>query len=196
MSGNKLTSPVSRIRYNSPVILTFALLSLAILGINTLTAGAANRLCFSVYRSPLSDPLTYVRIFGHVLGHSSFSHYFGNMTLLLVVGPIVEEKYGSGNLLTAFALTAVVSGGLHCLLSPDTALLGASGIVFMLILLSAFTGAEEGTIPLTLILVALIYLGQEIFTAVTAPDSVSQLAHIAGGACGILSGALLQRKRR
>ena len=33
------------------------------------------------------DPLTYVRFFTHVLGHSGYSHYMGNMLLLLLVGP-------------------------------------------------------------------------------------------------------------
>lgn len=185
---------VSRIHYNSPVILTFALLSLGILVLNVLTAGYTNGLLFSVYRSSLRDPLTYVRIFGHVLGHTSFAHYFGNMTLFLVIGPIVEEKYGSGNLLMAIAMTAVVTGGLHCLISPGSALLGASGVVFMLILLSAFTGGKDGTVPLTLILVALIYLGKEIHGAIAVSDGISQLAHIAGGGCGILSGIVLRKK--
>jgi len=192
---NHVKSFFSRIRYNSPLVITFALLSLAVLVTDQLTGGSAARLCFSVYRSPLTDPLTYVRLFGHVLGHSSFEHYFGNMTLLLIVGPIAEEKYGTKSLLTAFALTALVSGGLHCLISPDTALLGASGIVFMLILLSAFAGSAEGTIPLTLILVAAIYLGQEIRTAVTTVDSISQLSHIAGGLCGIVCGFVMRKRK-
>jgi len=192
----KMKNALLRIRYNSPVVLTFAILSLAVLLMDLVTNGAAVYYCFSVYRSSLNDPLSYVRLFGHVLGHSSFEHYISNMMLFLIVGPSAETKYGSANLLTAFALTAAVSGLLHCLLSPDTALLGASGIVFMLILLSAFEGSdEEGTVPLTLILVALMYIGQEIYTAVTVEDSISQLAHIAGGGCGIVLGFVLRNVR-
>jgi len=91
-------------------------------------------------------------------------------------------------------MTAVVTGGLHCLIAPGSALLGASGVVFMLILLSAFTGEKDGTVPLTLILVALIYLGKEIYGAIAVSDGISQLAHIAGGGCGILSGIVLRKK--
>ena len=186
----------SRIRYNSPVVLTFVLVSLAVLIADALSGSRTTRLFFSVYRSSPADPLTYVRLVGHVHGHASLSHYFSNMSLLLVVGPIAEEKYGSRTLLVCFLLTAVATGLLHCLVSPQTALLGASGIVFMLILLSAFAGAgAEGTIPLTLILVALMYFGSEIYTAVTEADQISQLTHIAGGVCGIGCGALLRRGR-
>ena len=84
------------IRFNAPVILTFALLSLLALLLGNWTDGAATYQYFSVYRSSLSDPLTYVRFFGHVLGHADYEHYMGNMLLMLLVGPGLEEKYGSG----------------------------------------------------------------------------------------------------
>lgn len=194
---NRLKRFFSRIRYNSPVVLTFALLSLAVLAADALSGSRTTKLFFSVYRSSPADPLTYVRLVGHVLGHASVSHYFSNMSLLLVVGPIAEEKYGSRTLLVCFLLTAAATGLLHCLVSSSSALLGASGIVFMLILLSAFAGAgEDGTIPLTLILVALMYFGTEIYNAAARADQVSQLTHIAGGVCGIGCGAVLRRRRR
>ena len=73
------------IRFNAPVILSFALLSLIALLLGNWTNGAATTQYFSVYRSSLADPLTYVRFFGHVLGHSGYDHYMGNMLLLLLV---------------------------------------------------------------------------------------------------------------
>ena len=65
------------IRFNAPVILSFALLSLIALLLGNWTNGAATTQYFSVYRSSLADPLTYVRFFGHVLGHSGYDHYMG-----------------------------------------------------------------------------------------------------------------------
>ncbi len=73
------------IRFNAPVILTFALLSLLALLLGNWTDGAATYQYFSVYRSSLSDPLTYVRFFGHVLGHADYEHYMGKMLLILLV---------------------------------------------------------------------------------------------------------------
>lgn len=182
-----------RIQYNSPVVLSFALLSLLALLLGQLTGGWTTRALFSVYRAPLTDPLTYVRMVGHVLGHSGYAHYMGNMTLLLVIGPPLEEKYGSRRLLGCILFTALASGLVQFIFFPGTALLGASGIVFMMIVLSSLAGMREGTIPLTLILVVLIYLGGEIVDAVTVRDNVSQLTHILGGLCGAGLGFAMKR---
>ena len=57
-------------------------------------------------------------------------------------------------------MTALVSGILQCVLFPSSALLGASGIVFMLIMLSSLAGSRNGGIPITLILVGALYLSQ------------------------------------
>ena len=127
-------------QYNSPVILTFFLLSLGVLFLGQYTGGWTTTHLFSVYRSSLKDPLFYIRLFGHVLGHGSWDHFLNNMLLLLVVGPPMEEKYGSLPLLKGILLTALISGILQCALFPRTALLGASGIVFMLIMLASLSG--------------------------------------------------------
>ena len=182
-----------RIQYNSPVVLSFALLSLLALLLGQLTGGWTTRALFCVYRAPLTDPLTYVRMVGHVLGHSGYAHYMGNMTLLLVIGPPLEEKYGSRRLLGCILFTALASGLVQFIFFPVTALLGASGIVFMMIVLSSLAGMREGAIPLTLILVVLIYLGGEIVDAVTVRDNVSQLTHIVGGLCGAGLGFAMKR---
>ena len=182
-----------RIQYNSPVVLSFALLSLLALLLGQLTGGWTTRALFSVYRAPLTDPLTYVRMVGHVLGHSGYAHYMGNMTLLLVIGPPLEEKYGSRRLLGCILFTALASGLVQFIFFPGTALLGASGIVFMMIVLSSLAGMREGAIPPTLILVVLIYLGGEIVDAVTVRDNVSQLTHIVGGLCGAGLGFAMKR---
>ena len=50
-------------------------------------------LLFSVYRAPLTNPLTYLRMFTHVLGHADLAHYMGNFTIILLVGPMLDEKY-------------------------------------------------------------------------------------------------------
>lgn len=184
MAGRKI-----KISFNSPVILGFSLLSLAALALGTATGGRANDLLFSVYRAPLSDPLTWVRFFGHVLGHAGWQHFIGNIMLILVIGPLLEEKYGSGAMLFVIIATALVTGVLNFALFPHVQLLGASGVAFALILLSSFASAKEGNIPLTFLLVAAIYIGGEVVNGIFVRDSVSNLSHIAGGAVGAVLGA-------
>jgi len=188
-------NPFKRISYNAPVILTFSLVALAALGLSMLTSGASNRLLFSVYRAPLSNPLTYIRFFGHVIGHGSFQHFLGNFMIILLIGPMLEERYGSKWLLIMMLVTALVTGLIYFVAFPGKALLGASGIVFMLILLSSFTNLNHGKLPLTLIFVIIIYIGQEIVAGLTVQDNVSNLTHLAGGACGAVFGFLMNRDK-
>ena len=185
---------MKKLQYNSPVILTFFFLSLGELVLAQLTGGWSKAALFSVYRSPLTDPLFYVRLFGHVLGHADLEHFIGNMLLLLVVGPPLEEKYGSRLLLQGILLTAAVSGVLQCLFFPGTALLGASGIVFMLIMLSSLAGMKSGRLPVTLLLVAVLYLGQEVYAIFFVRDNVANFMHLVGGACGTAFGFAAGRK--
>ncbi|MBU3818798.1 MAG: rhomboid family intramembrane serine protease [Candidatus Faecalibacterium intestinavium] len=184
-----------RLQYNAPVILTFFLLSLGALFLDGATDGWTTVRLFSVYRAPLSDPLFYVRLVGHVLGHANLDHFLGNMLLFLVVGPPMEEKYGSVPLLKGILLTALVSGILQCVLFPGTALLGASGIVFMLIMLASLSGGTGG-IPLTMVLVAVLYLGEQVYDAFFVRDNVANFMHIVGGVCGTLFGFWSCRRPR
>lgn len=185
-----------RLQYNSPVILTFALLSLGALLLGELTEKETTWLFFSVYRAPLSDLLTYPRFFLHVLGHANYDHYIGNMLLLLVIGPPLEEKYGSRKILLAIAVTALVTGLVEFIFFPREVLLGASGVVFMLIILSSLSGRRGDRIPVTLLVVIVLYLGREIVSGLFERDNISQLTHILGGVCGLVLGMTALRKRR
>ena len=89
MPGSKRHLTLS---FNSPVVLSFALLCLLALVLGVLTRGFTDNLLFSVYRTSLLDPFTYLRFFGHVLGHANWAHFMGNLTLLLVLGPLLDRK--------------------------------------------------------------------------------------------------------
>lgn len=178
-----------RFHYNAPVTLTFCLVCLAALGLTQLSVDIRN-LFFCTYRAKLTDPLMYVRLFGHSIGHSGWQHYINNMLYILMLGPMIEEKYGSKMMLEMMGITAVITGIIFNLVSPNSSLLGASGIVFMFIILSSISNAEKGRIPITFILVCLLFLGQEVLNAFRQ-DNISQLTHIVGGACGAFFGLFL-----
>lgn len=182
-----------RIQYNAPVVLSFAIISFGVLMLDRFTGGHSTRTLFSVYRSAFNDPATYPRFVLHVLGHMNYSHYIGNMMMILVVGPPLEERYGSRALFWSIFITALVSGLVHWLFFPGTALMGASGIVFMMIVMSSLAGMRDGCIPLTLILVMVLYVGGEVVNGVTLADNVSQLTHIIGGLCGAFLGMSMRR---
>lgn len=184
-----------KLTYNSPVILTFSIICLITLLIDMLTQGGSNRLLFVCYgHANLLDPLTYLRMFSYVFGHASFAHFAGNITMLLLVGPIVEQHYGSWNTVIMMAVTAL-AGGLLNMFFFDTGILGASGLVFLMIILSAFTSMKKGEIPLTLILIATIYLGQEIYSGIAVNDNISHFGHLCGGVSGIGFGIAFHKKK-
>ena len=185
-----------KVTFNSPLVLGFAIACAAVTLIGHLTGESSTARLFSTYASSWADPLMYIRLFTHVLGHSGLAHLLGNMAYILLLGPMLEEKYGWKNLLLVILATAFVTGIVHNLLFPRTILLGASGVVFAMILLTSFTDFREGEIPLTFILVAVIYLGQQIWQGVTEQDNISQLTHIVGGLVGGVAGYLLNRDKK
>lgn len=184
-----------RLSFNSPVILGFTLACFIVLILDKVTGSASTRAFFSVYRSSLASPFTYIRFFGHVLGHASWDHFFGNIMMLLVVGPLLEEKYGSANILFVILATALVTGVINVIFFPHVQLLGASGVVFAFILLASLTSIEEEKIPLTFILVALIYIGQQVYDGLFIRDNVSNLTHILGGIVGSSLGYVMNKNK-
>lgn len=179
-----------KVVYNAPVILSFTIACFITLILSYITGGFTNDLLFSVYKSSPLNPLTYIRLFTHVIGHANLEHLTGNIMMILVIGPMLEEKYGSKDLLFVILITALVTGLVNVIFFPNVQLLGASGIVFAFIILSSITGIRENEIPLTLILVAFLYLGDQIYSGIFVNDNISQLTHIVGGLIGGFMGYL------
>lgn len=190
MTNNR---PKLKITFNAPAILTFALVCVVVQVLNMLTYGASNRALFSTYRSSLLNPLTWVRCVTHVLGHADWSHLLNNMMLLLVLGPMLEEKYGTKNVVFVMLATAVTTAVVNMIFFPNVALLGASGIVFAMVLLSSITSTDGHTIPLTFILVAVLYIGQQVYEGIFVADNISQMGHIVGGLVGTVLGFVMSR---
>lgn len=185
-----------RLSFNSPVILSFSIICLIALILGSITQGRTDALVFSVYRSSLMNPLTYVRFVGHVFGHANWEHFIGNITLLLVVGPMLEEKYGSLDILFVILSTAIVTGIANFVFFPRVQLMGASGVVFAFIMMSSFTSIEDRTIPVTFIVVALIYIGGQVYDGIFVKDDVSNLTHILGGGVGSGLGYIMSKNKR
>ena len=184
-----------RIRYNAPVTLSFALLAVVVLILDGFSHNAFRQALFSTGpRFAAANPLSWVRLVVHPLGHLNWNHLLGNMAFILLLGPALEEKHTSRSLLAMMVITAVITGLLNLILS-NSQLLGASGIVFMMIVLSSITNIRSGDIPLTFVFVLILFLARE-FLGIFRSDTISQLAHIVGGICGSLFGLLGRRSSR
>ena len=180
---------------NAPIVVWFVGLSTLALIANVITNGWTNEHIFSVYNSSFSDPLTFVRFFTHVLGHADLQHYVANMTTFLLLAPLLEEKYGSVDLFVIIVSTALVTGLVNFFFFPNVRLIGASGVVFAMILAGAFTGIKNKAVPITFVLVVIIYLGQEIYSAFLIKDNISHFTHIIGGFVGAWFGYRIAKAR-
>ena len=177
---------IDYLTYNSVVTLTLFFLSLVALFINYSTHDKANRYIFSTERASLLKPLTYLRFFTHTIGHSDWSHFRNNFLIILIIGPLVEEKYGSIDYLIMILMTSFVIALVN-FIRGKSRIKGASGIVYMLIALSAFVNMSESKIPITLILISLFYIVDEIID-LKKEDNISHGSHLLGAICGIVFG--------
>lgn len=184
-------TPRVRVTYNSPVVLTFALA--AVVAFLAAQAFGARAQLWFVAWPHLADARSYVGLVSHVLGHASWQHLVGNFMLILLVGPMLEERHGSGALLAMIAVTALATGLVNLAIS-DSAVMGASGVAFMMILLASVSSARRAEIPLTFIAVAALYLGGEVLRSFH-PDHISHMAHLVGGACGAAFGFAIRNRR-
>ncbi|MBK8052205.1 MAG: rhomboid family intramembrane serine protease [Saprospiraceae bacterium] len=175
-----------KIKWNAPVVLTFALICTGVYIANKFMLGKLMPL-FTVYPSvDWTNPFSIFSLVSHVAGHASLEHLLGNLTFILLLGPIIEEKYGSSRLFYMILITALITGLINIFFF-NTGLMGASGVVFMMILLVSFTNVNAGEIPVTFILVALLFVGKELLQSVEV-NQIAESAHIIGGLCGSFFG--------
>ena len=172
-----------------PVMLGFVGLILGIHAINEFTDVDPSDITqgsltgYVVFRGELD-----FRMLSHVLGHANWGHATSNLFYLILLGPALESRYGSTKLLVMIVFTAVITGVWHVLLT-GAGLYGASGIVFMMMILAPFTTRKGEGVPLTLVLVAAIYLFKE-YLLIGSGDNIAHTAHLIGGLCGGVAGVL------
>jgi len=180
-----------KLKYNSPVILTYTIISIAVLNLSYSNSVAG------LFTSPASlsffDPLFYFRLISYAVGHAGWAHLMGNLMIILLIGPLLEEKYGSAKLLEMFFITAVTTAILNAAIFSNS-LIGGSGLAFMLILLGSFSNIKSKEIPLTFVIIVVLFIGNEL-VATLKVDRISQFSHLAGGFIGAFYGFLRSGRR-
>lgn len=171
-----------KITLNSPFTLSFTLLATLILVLQLYFGVSSNLFVLNGIFNP-NEWQSYAGLLLYPLSHGNMQHLVGNFAIILLLGPIIEKKYGWKKLLTLCGITTIIIGLCHILIS-DQNLVGASGLVFMFIILASLIDTSNKEIPLTFLLVVILFLGQEII-GTFRDDNISQMAHICGGVMGI-----------
>ncbi len=187
MKLEDLTSIINNFSYNSVVILSYFIICLIVLILNTILKGKVNKF-LSLKKGSLLNPMTYIRLVTSGLCHSNWTHFRNNFIMILLIGPLLEEKYGSIQLLEMLLITTAVSSLIH-LFIYDSSAIGASDNVYMLVVLCSIVNITEGKIPITLILIFLFYIADEIIKQFKGKnDGISHDSHIVGAICGFIFG--------
>ncbi|WP_307770670.1 rhomboid family intramembrane serine protease [uncultured Treponema sp.] len=206
-----------RLRYDSPVTLTFALVSAAAFSVdffflngslvkNILTCPGTKALG-DIAAFNFSNPADYAKTILHVFGTGGWENLLTTLTFVLLLGPTLEERYGSPMLALMMGITAFVTGVLTACAVPVPSA-GAGSIVFMMILLESLLALAKKDIPLSWLMIFLLYISYRMYTAakIVAPVSkgfmpfltanVPTFVDLAGGVCGSLFAFLVAPKKR
>lgn len=181
-----------QLRYNAPVTFSFALICVLVMLLDQYVFPGFVGTYLSAPGADFnpSQPAHYFAILLYVFGHESWTHLGNNFLFLLLLGPILEEKYTPKPLLMMMFTTTIVTGIFNILMKQPP-LVGASALVFMMIMLVSFARTKAGDIPVSFILIFILFLLAELTRgAQNTNPSVSNMAHIIGGVCGTIFGFL------
>lgn len=174
-----------KITFKSPITLTFALLAVVFYFLFQ-ADGDIPRIFVLQGDFQWTNWKWYVSLVGYTLSHGSIDHLIGNISIILLLGPMIEKRYGPKRMLMMLSLTGLITAVIHIVFWSHH-LIGASGLVFMMIVLSSLVDIRGNELPFAFILIVLLYIGQEVIRAFSV-DGVSQFAHISGGVLGMIFG--------
>lgn len=176
--------------YNAVVTLTYFVVCFVVLVLNYLTKGKSNE-WFTCRRRSIWSLKTYICLITHAFGHSDWDHFYHNFLMILLIGPLIEEKYGATTFLVMILLTALITGIINLLFS-NRGCIGASCVDYMLIVLSSCVNLSENKIPLTLVMIMIFYVVDEVRKLLQRKhDGISHIGHVTGAVCGVVFGFLM-----
>ncbi len=138
--------------------------------------------------------LSYVRLVMYSFSAVSWEVLITNLIFILLLGPSMEERYGSVIIGLMMLVSALFSGVLNACFCKNS-IVGCTPIVFMMIFLNSFLSFSKKKIPSSFVLVFILFIVREIF--VKNPNGVVGIfIGIAGGLCGSLFAFLASPKAK
>lgn len=174
--------------FHSYVIIGYFLICLSLFILNTITNNKVTSF-LKIRRGSFFNPMNYLRLVTSSLCHSDFNHFKNNFIFILLLGPILEEKYGSFVLLEMLLITMVASSLFH-LLFYDSSAIGSSDVVYMMVMLCAVACSFDKKIPITFVFLFLFFVLGEILLMFfhKKGDKTSHDGHVVGAILGFVFG--------
>jgi membrane associated rhomboid family serine protease len=189
-----------KFHYDSPVMITFAIITLFVFILDTFALKGKLKAMWLVtptaadgqFPFAFSDFPSILRLFIHVFGYSQNEILICNLIFILLLGPQMEERYGSVIIGIMIFVSSLFSGVLNACFCKN-AVCGAEPIVFMLILLWTMMQLSRSKISASAIAVIALFITMLVFRK--NPNGVVGLVVIAaGGLCGSLFAFLTSPK--
>ena len=191
-----------KIAVDAPVTVSFALISVLLFLLDTLAFKGS--LSSKIFSSPtsaagqapfvLSNPLSYLKLVLYIFSDGSWSLLLSNLLFILLLGPAMEERYGSVVIGIMMIVSALFSGVLNACFC-NVSLIGSCPLVFMMIFLNSFMSFSKKKLPLSFILIFFMYAAYEIMQKGKG-QFAAMLICLAGGLCGSLFAFLTSPKAR
>jgi membrane associated rhomboid family serine protease len=201
-----------KIMFDAPVTIVFVLLTIAVYFVNIMMKESLIPMMFTCRSLKAADPeaafnlknaLDYARLILHVFAYTDFPTLLINAVILLLLGSILEERYGSLMLFIMIFIAALVSGVL-AVCSPQVPFTGTDSIIFMMIFLLSLTALAKHTVQVSWLLAFIAFTAYKAYGFTTTgtknlsaiiQDNLGLLISLAAGICGSLAGFLIAPKK-
>ncbi len=133
--------------------------------------------------------------------HGGFTHILFNMLMLFFFGPRLEERLGSRTFIW-FYLACGVGGALLSFMTPFSAIVGASGAIYGVVIGFARYWPREdiyiwGILPIQARMLAIFMVVLSLFAGFTgAQDGIAHFAHLGGLLAGWVFLKSWERRRK
>ncbi|MBP5568442.1 MAG: rhomboid family intramembrane serine protease [Treponema sp.] len=190
-----------KFEYDAPVTLSFIVITVLIFVISLIAkdakiqsllvapTNAAGKAPFS-----FSNIKSILGLFLYIFGGADPALLFTNLLFIALIGPSMEERYGSfiiGIMMFVSALFAGVLNACFCKYPMS----GCSAVVFMLVLLNAMMYFSKNKITGTSVSMIILFILREVY--IKNPNkAVGVIIILAGGLCGSLFAFLASPKAR
>ena len=189
-----------KVSYDAPVTLSFVIICALFFLLNTYVI--KNGALLKVLASPTTQagalpfiakqPVSYLRLLLYIFGAGDASVLITNLILIMLLGPAMEERYGSVIIGIMIFVSALFSGVLNACFC-EASLVGAVPVVSMMIFLNAFMSFSKKKFPLSFVAVMVFFVVLQI---VSGAGAVKIIICIAGGLCGSLFAFLTSPKMK
>ena len=175
---------------------TRLLLANAAMYLVTLGVGGLNALSFLVL-VPAYIPLRPWTVITYMFLHAGLGHIFFNMLALFFFGPRLEERLGGSRFLRLYLISGL-GGALLSLITPFSAIVGASGAVFGVLYGFAHYWPREriyiwGVLPVEARVLVTVVAVVSLYFGFRGGGGVAHFAHLGGFLGGYLYLKLSER---